>query len=135
MIESLLDMAAQTAMNTFRLSAEYFYEDRKSGERLPIQCIERTVKYHEDDPASDGLTIVYSGKVFLLTHADWETLDSWRKKNDVRQEPTPFDGDYIVRIVGGQTERYEITYREPYSVVGADRALYRINTIFVSKDG
>ena len=75
MIENLLDMAARTAMKTFRLSAEYFYEDRKSGQRFPIQCVERTAEYTEYDPAT-GHTIVRTGKVFIIARADREALDA-----------------------------------------------------------
>jgi len=98
MIENLLDMAARTAMKAFRLSAEYFYEDRKSGQRHPIACVERTAEYTDVDQA--GNTIVYRGKVFMLVRADWEALDAWRSEMniDVRKEPTPFGGDCILRV-------------------------------------
>jgi hypothetical protein len=35
----LQDMAARSALTTFRLSAEYFYEDRKTGERFPLEPV------------------------------------------------------------------------------------------------
>ena len=54
---------------------------------------------------------------------------------DVKKEPTPCGHDFILRMVGGETERYQISYEEPYSVIGPNRALYRINTTFVGKDG
>jgi len=109
----LQDMAARSALTTFRLSAEYFYEDRKTGERFPLECVEKTVEFVEQDP-NDNVTIVHSGKGFLICRADWEELDMWRKDMniDVRKEPTPFGGDLIVREMDGKTEHYEINYRE-----------------------
>ena len=134
--EHLLDMAAKTAMNTFRLSCQYFYEDRKTGQRCPIQCIERSLEFVENDPDTNA-TLVHTLKCFLIDRTEWETLDAWRSAMniDVQKEPTPFGGDYIIRIGDDETKRYEITYREPYTVIGANRALYRINTVFVKKDG
>ena len=136
MIESLLDSVAKTAVSTFKLNAEYFYEDRKTGNRHPVICIERKVEYHEDD-INEGITIVRTGKAFLLDRDEWKTLDTWRSEMniDVKKEPTPFGTDYIIRIDESSIERYEITYREPYSTFAQNRALYRINTIFISKDG
>jgi len=132
MIEFLIDLAARTAMNTFRLNAEYFYEDRKTGNRHPIKCIERKVDYHEED-VEDGITVVHSGKAFLLDREEWNALDAWRSDMniDIKTDLTPFGRDYIIRIDESNTERYEITYREPYSTFAQNRALYRINTIFV----
>ena len=132
--EHALNLAAETVLNTFRLTAEYFYEDRKSGTRLQVRCIERTIEIVEAD--RNGETIVRTGKGFVMSHADWDGIDAWRRDMniDARKEPTPAGGDYIVRIKYGIAERYEITYREPYSVIGANRALYRINTIFVKRD-
>ena len=134
--ENLLDMAAKAAMNTFRLSCQYFYEDRKTGQRCPIQCIERSLEFSEYDPATNA-TLVRTGKGFLIDRTEWDIINTWRAgmNINVQKEPTPFGGDYIIRIGKDETERYEITYREPYSVIGANRALYRINTIFVKKDG
>ena len=54
---------------------------------------------------------------------------------NVKKELTPFSGNYIIRIDENSIERYEITYREPYDTFGQNRALYRINTVFISKDG
>ena len=137
--EHALNLAAETVLNTFRLTAEYFYEDRKSGNRLQIRCIERTIEIVEAD--RNGETIVRTGKGFLMSRADWEGIDTWRRDMNIdvavapfRKEPTPAGGDYIVRVKDGTAEWYEITYREPYSVIGANRALYRINTIFVKRD-
>ena len=136
MIENLLDMAARTAMRTFRLSVSYFYEDQKTGQRHPIACVERAAEHTEYD-RTEGQTFVYTGKVFMLLRADWEVLDAWRTEMniDVKKEPTPFGGDYILRVAGGETKRYQISTREPYSVIGPNQVLYRINTVFVGKDG
>ena len=137
MIERLLDAAARTAMQTFRLNAEYFYEDKKTRNRHPIQCIERKVEFHENDVHNEGITIVHTGKVFLLDREEWKAVEAWRSDMniDVKKEPMPLNGDCIIRIDESSIERYEITYREPYRVFGQNEALYRINTIFIGKDG
>jgi len=129
-MESLLDAVAKTAINTFKQNAEYFYEDRKTGNRHPIICIERKVEYHEDD-IQNGLTIVQAGTAFLLDRDEWKALDAWRAAAgiDVKREPTPAARDYIVRIDNDAEMRFEITLREPYSAIGQTTALYRINTI------
>jgi len=132
--ENVLDMAAKTALDVFRLECLYYYEDRKTGQRHPVECIERTIELVETD--SSGMTFVRTGKGFLVSRADREAVDAWRSglNIDVQKEPTPFGGDYIVRCTRELTEWYEITHREPSTVIAPNRALYRINTIFVRKD-
>lgn len=138
---TLQDTAARAALKTFGLFApQYFYEDQKSGERYSFQCIERTIEIVETD--KNDVTLVRSGKGFLVPRSEFEMIDAWRKEKgiDVQKEPTPFGGDVIVRVIGEETERYEITYREPFSVIGTNAAMIRINTILVNtnrvnKDG
>jgi len=133
--ENVLDMAAKTALDVFRLECLYYYEDRKTGQRYPVECIEKTIEMVETD--SNGMTFVRTGKGFLVSRANKEAVDAWRSglNIDVQKEPTPFGGDYIVRCAREQTEWYEITHREPYTLIAPNRALYRINTIFAKKAG
>jgi len=135
--ENILKMAAKSAMNAFRGSGQYFYEDRKTGSRLQINCIERTIEIHESD--DNNITFIRTGKGFLISDADRDAVDAWRKERQQtadgrqQQEPTPAGTDYIVKVAGEQTEHYEISSREPFSLIG-NGALVRINTVFVKKE-
>ena len=132
--ESILEMAARTAMQSFKTSCQYFYEDRKTGSRYPVECIERTIEFQEQDQS--GMIFVRTGKAFMISRADRDAIDAWRKEMniDVQKEPTPAGNDYIIRMSEKETERYEISYREPFSMIG-NGTLYRINTVLVKKDG
>jgi len=132
--ETILEMAARTAMQSFKTSCQYFYEDRKTGSRHRVECIERTIEFQEQD--QNGMIFVRAGKAFMISRADRDAVDAWRREMniDVQKEPTPAGNDYIVRVLGTTAEKYEISYREPFSMIG-NGTLYRINTVLVKKDG
>jgi hypothetical protein len=130
--DKLLDSMAQAQMNAFRLSGvEYFYEDRKRCERLPIQCTEQTIRYQEHDPHT-GQTMIRSEKSFKILRRDFDAIDAWRReKKDGRPQTADDSRDCIVKVKDGVTEKYEISYRDPVTVMGVNRASYRINTTFI----
>ncbi|MCL2745397.1 MAG: hypothetical protein FWE67_16275 [Planctomycetaceae bacterium] len=124
--EQILDSAADAVMNAFRVAGTYFYEVRQSGQRFPADCAEKTIEFEEADKT--GETYIKTGKAFYLKRSTVMGINGDIGGESV-EELVPRGGDYIVKITDGIEERYQISYREPYRVIGTNKALYCINTV------
>ena len=124
--EQILDSAADAVMNAFRLSGSYFYEVRQSGQRFPVDCIENTIEFEETDKT--GETYIKTGKVFYLKRSAVMDIND-DVSGETVEKSVPRGGDYIVKITDGIEERYQISFREPYRVIGTNKALYCIHTV------
>jgi hypothetical protein len=132
MFAGLLDFAAKVAVDTFKMPGTYYYEDRKTERRylIPPSVTETDLEIQETD--KDGFVLVRKGKGFFVTRQMIKNIDAWRTSIgiDTRNAPTPYCRDRIIKETVTTTEIYEITAREPFSVIGPNKALYQINTFF-----
>ncbi|GHT30657.1 hypothetical protein FACS1894214_0920 [Planctomycetales bacterium] len=129
--EKTLDCAADAVMNAFRVSGSYFYEAGQAGQRFAVDCVEKTLEFTETDKT--GETFIKTGKAFYLKRGTIIEINT-ALGNESVEESIPHGGDYIVKIIDGFEERYQIDYREPFNVIGTNKALYRINTVFTQRN-
>jgi hypothetical protein len=125
--------AARAAMKAFRLSGQYYYEDRISGCRVELtDVVEVPIEFYIDDP-NTGVTITRKGRRFLILKTDKELVDTFRtgKGYDISMKPTPNRGDFIVAVKDNIETKYQIDDRDPYSVTGSNNDIYSINTFLV----